>query len=124
MWLLKVKCLTPHIYAGISNAPILRIVVPISSSYLRLLMKVLIISACILRHKKYWTLNFVFVCCTYRRINLPWLYYGEQPGLASRVLQTEPLPVGFSFKGTNKVGMYLLYTVCSCMLLHFFLRQF
>ncbi|XP_017308711.1 meckelin [Ictalurus punctatus] len=38
----------------------------------------------------------------YWRINLPWLYYGEQPGLASRVLQTEPLPVGFSFKGTNK----------------------
>ncbi|TSK20226.1 Meckelin [Bagarius yarrelli] len=37
------------------------------------------------------------------RINLPWLYYGEQPGLASRVLQTEPLPVGFSFKGTTKL---------------------
>ncbi|XP_060756170.1 meckelin isoform X1 [Neoarius graeffei] len=37
----------------------------------------------------------------YWRVNLPWLYYGEQPGLASRVLQTDPLPVGFSFKGTN-----------------------
>ncbi|KAK3540968.1 hypothetical protein QTP86_007693 [Hemibagrus guttatus] len=39
----------------------------------------------------------------YWRINLPWLYYGEQPGLALRVLQTDPLPVGFSFKGTNKL---------------------
>ncbi|XP_062841802.1 meckelin isoform X2 [Trichomycterus rosablanca] len=38
----------------------------------------------------------------YWRTNLPWLYYGEQPGLAQRVLQTEPLPVGFSFKGANK----------------------
>uniref|UniRef100_A0AAR2LF12 Transmembrane protein 67 n=1 Tax=Pygocentrus nattereri TaxID=42514 RepID=A0AAR2LF12_PYGNA len=39
----------------------------------------------------------------YWRINMPWLYYGDQPGLASRVLQSEPLPVGFSFKGTNKL---------------------
>lgn len=61
MWLLKVKCLTPHIYAGISKAPILRIVAPISSSYLRLLMKVLIISACILWHKK--MLDFEFCVC-------------------------------------------------------------
>ncbi|XP_053343427.1 meckelin [Clarias gariepinus] len=38
----------------------------------------------------------------YWRLNLPWLYYGEQPGLASRVLQSEPLPVGFNFKGTDK----------------------
>ncbi|XP_072548358.1 meckelin [Salminus brasiliensis] len=38
----------------------------------------------------------------YWRTNLPWLYYGDQPGLASRVLQSEPLPVPFSFKGTNK----------------------
>ncbi|KAL7840509.1 hypothetical protein AOLI_G00258320 [Acnodon oligacanthus] len=38
----------------------------------------------------------------YWRINMPWLYYGDQPGLASRVLQSEPLPVGFNFKGTNK----------------------
>ncbi|XP_055066491.2 meckelin [Misgurnus anguillicaudatus] len=39
---------------------------------------------------------------SYWRSNLPWLYYGEQPGLASRILQTEPLPVGFSFKGAQK----------------------
>ncbi|XP_051577601.1 meckelin isoform X2 [Myxocyprinus asiaticus] len=39
---------------------------------------------------------------TYWRSNLPWLYYGEQPGLASQALQTEPLPVGFSFKGAQK----------------------
>ncbi|TRY84592.1 hypothetical protein DNTS_001329 [Danionella cerebrum] len=36
------------------------------------------------------------------RTNLPWLYYGEQLGSASRVLQNEPLPVGFSFKGPQK----------------------
>uniref|UniRef100_A0A3Q3W6K8 Uncharacterized protein n=1 Tax=Mola mola TaxID=94237 RepID=A0A3Q3W6K8_MOLML len=36
------------------------------------------------------------------RGNLPWLYYGEEPGLASRVLQTEPVPIGFSFRGKNK----------------------
>uniref|UniRef100_A0A8C7HSB2 Transmembrane protein 67 n=1 Tax=Oncorhynchus kisutch TaxID=8019 RepID=A0A8C7HSB2_ONCKI len=36
---------------------------------------------------------------SYWRANLPWLYYGDQPGLANRVLQTEPLPTGFSFKG-------------------------
>ncbi|KAI7806628.1 meckelin [Triplophysa rosa] len=39
---------------------------------------------------------------SYWRSNLPWLYYGEQSGLASRILQTEPLPVGFSFKGAQK----------------------
>ncbi|XP_056142398.1 meckelin [Lampris incognitus] len=39
---------------------------------------------------------------SYWRANLPWLYYGDQPGLASRVLQTDPLPVGFSFKGSKK----------------------
>ncbi|XP_052000101.1 meckelin [Xyrauchen texanus] len=39
---------------------------------------------------------------TFWRSNLPWLYYGEQPGLASQALQTEPLPVGFSFKGAQK----------------------
>uniref|UniRef100_A0A7N6FGU3 Transmembrane protein 67 n=1 Tax=Anabas testudineus TaxID=64144 RepID=A0A7N6FGU3_ANATE len=41
---------------------------------------------------------------SYWRANLPWLYYGEEPGLASRVLQTSPVPIGFSFRGTNKVG--------------------
>ncbi|KPP60114.1 meckelin-like [Scleropages formosus] len=39
---------------------------------------------------------------SYWRSNLPWLYYGDQPGLASRTLRTEALPTGFSFKGGNK----------------------
>ncbi|XP_047465822.1 meckelin isoform X2 [Mugil cephalus] len=38
----------------------------------------------------------------YWRDDLPWLYYGDKPGLASRVLQTNPVPVGFSFRGRNK----------------------
>uniref|UniRef100_A0A671UFT2 Transmembrane protein 67 n=1 Tax=Sparus aurata TaxID=8175 RepID=A0A671UFT2_SPAAU len=38
-----------------------------------------------------------------RRGNLPWLYYGDEPGLASRVLQTDPVPIGFSFRGRNKL---------------------
>lgn len=46
----------------------------------------------------------VSMTCDSRRSNLPWLYYGEQSGLASRILQTEPLPVGFSFKGAQKVS--------------------
>ncbi|XP_030248448.1 meckelin isoform X1 [Sparus aurata] len=39
---------------------------------------------------------------SYWRGNLPWLYYGDEPGLASRVLQTDPVPIGFSFRGRNK----------------------
>ncbi|XP_051262375.1 meckelin isoform X2 [Dicentrarchus labrax] len=39
---------------------------------------------------------------SYWRNNLPWLYYGDEPGLASRVLQTDPVPIGFSFRGRNK----------------------
>nr|XP_020462774.1 meckelin isoform X1 [Monopterus albus] len=39
---------------------------------------------------------------SYWRANLPWLYYGEEPGLASRVLQTNPVPIGFSFRGPKK----------------------
>ncbi|XP_054637503.1 meckelin-like isoform X1 [Dunckerocampus dactyliophorus] len=39
---------------------------------------------------------------SYWRLNLPWLYYGDEPGLASRVLQTEPVPVSFIFRGRNK----------------------
>ncbi|KAM9851613.1 meckelin [Aulostomus maculatus] len=39
---------------------------------------------------------------SYWRVTLPWLYYGDEPGLASRVLQTDPVPVGFSFRGKNK----------------------
>ncbi|XP_031432529.1 meckelin isoform X1 [Clupea harengus] len=37
---------------------------------------------------------------THWRTHMPWLYYGDQPGLASRVLQTQPLPIGYSFRGT------------------------
>uniref|UniRef100_A0A674IRL6 Transmembrane protein 67 n=1 Tax=Terrapene triunguis TaxID=2587831 RepID=A0A674IRL6_9SAUR len=36
------------------------------------------------------------------RQNLPWLYYGDQPGLASQVLHTTQFPASFCFKGTNK----------------------
>ncbi|KAM6410763.1 meckelin isoform 2-T2 [Pluvialis apricaria] len=36
------------------------------------------------------------------RHNLPWLYYGDQPGLASQVLEANHFPVIFSFKGTDK----------------------
>ncbi|XP_077383861.1 meckelin-like [Festucalex cinctus] len=39
---------------------------------------------------------------SYWRHNLPWLYYGDEPGLASRVLQTDPVPVSFNFRGRNK----------------------
>ncbi|XP_019747671.1 meckelin-like isoform X2 [Hippocampus comes] len=39
---------------------------------------------------------------SYWRHNLPWLYYGDEPGLASRVLQTDPVPVNFIFRGRNK----------------------
>lgn len=40
-----------------------------------------------------------------RRHYLPWIYYGDQPGLASQVLDTTQFPTGFSFKGTNKVSI-------------------
>ncbi|NXL56718.1 MKS3 protein, partial [Chordeiles acutipennis] len=36
------------------------------------------------------------------RHNLPWLYYGDQPGLASQVLEANNFPTIFSFKGTDK----------------------
>nr|XP_023668238.1 meckelin isoform X2 [Paramormyrops kingsleyae] len=39
---------------------------------------------------------------SYWRVNLPWLFYGDQPGLASRALRTEALPAGFTFKGAQK----------------------
>ncbi|KAK7881076.1 hypothetical protein WMY93_032326 [Mugilogobius chulae] len=39
---------------------------------------------------------------SYWKANLPWLYYGEEPGLANRVLQTYPVPIGFSFRGKNE----------------------
>ncbi|GAB5584105.1 meckelin isoform X1 [Prionailurus iriomotensis] len=36
------------------------------------------------------------------RRNLPWLFYGDQLGLAPQVLSTIPLPTNFSFKGENQ----------------------
>uniref|UniRef100_A0A8B9MMK9 Transmembrane protein 67 n=1 Tax=Accipiter nisus TaxID=211598 RepID=A0A8B9MMK9_9AVES len=36
------------------------------------------------------------------RHNLPWQYYGDQPGLASQVLEANHFPAIFSFKGTDK----------------------
>ncbi|KAM8826582.1 meckelin isoform 1-T1 [Synchiropus picturatus] len=39
---------------------------------------------------------------SYWRVGLPWLYYGDEPGLASRVLRTESVPIGFSFRGKNR----------------------
>lgn len=37
------------------------------------------------------------------RQNLPWLFYGDQLGLAPQVLSTTPLPTNFSFKGQTQV---------------------
>lgn len=48
-----------------------------------------------------------------RRSNLPWLYYGDEPGLALRVLQTEPVPIRFSFRGNNKVSEGLEWSLSS-----------
>ncbi|XP_041649533.1 meckelin [Cheilinus undulatus] len=39
---------------------------------------------------------------SYWRANLPWLYYGDVPGLASWVLRTDPVPIRFSFRGKQK----------------------
>ncbi|XP_077454683.1 meckelin-like [Stigmatopora argus] len=39
---------------------------------------------------------------SYWRNNLPWLYYGDEPGLASRVLRSDPVPVSFVFRGPKK----------------------
>ncbi|XP_037659112.1 meckelin [Choloepus didactylus] len=36
------------------------------------------------------------------RQTLPWLFYGDQLGLAPQVLSTTPLPTNFSFKGQNQ----------------------
>lgn len=38
------------------------------------------------------------------RQNLPWLFYGDQPGLAPQILGTTPLPTNFSFKGQNQLN--------------------
>uniref|UniRef100_A0A8C7XMI6 Transmembrane protein 67 n=1 Tax=Oryzias sinensis TaxID=183150 RepID=A0A8C7XMI6_9TELE len=40
---------------------------------------------------------------SYWRANLPWLYYGDEPGLAGQVLQNKPVPLSFSFRGTKKL---------------------
>ncbi|XP_059719660.1 meckelin isoform X2 [Haemorhous mexicanus] len=37
----------------------------------------------------------------YWRHNLPWLYYGDQPGLASQVLEKNHFPTTFTFKGAD-----------------------
>ncbi|XP_023557118.1 meckelin isoform X2 [Octodon degus] len=36
------------------------------------------------------------------RQNLPWLFYGEQSGLAPQILSSTPLPTDFSFKEQNQ----------------------
>ncbi|KAH0517635.1 Meckelin [Microtus ochrogaster] len=41
------------------------------------------------------------------RQNLPWLFYGDQPGLAPQVLSTTPLPTNFSFKGQHQCEISL-----------------
>uniref|UniRef100_A0A452SER0 Transmembrane protein 67 n=1 Tax=Ursus americanus TaxID=9643 RepID=A0A452SER0_URSAM len=41
------------------------------------------------------------------RENLPWLFYGDQLGLAPQVLSTTPLPTNFSFKGENQCEISL-----------------
>lgn len=51
-----------------------------------------------------WTVSSLVTLSVSRRVNLPWLYYGDEPGLASRVLQTDPVPISFSFRGRNKVS--------------------
>ncbi|XP_050021378.1 meckelin isoform X2 [Alexandromys fortis] len=37
------------------------------------------------------------------RQNLPWLFYGDQSGMAPQVLSTTPLPTNFSFKGQHQL---------------------
>lgn len=51
-----------------------------------------------------WAVHTHFDYSVCRRGNLPWLYYGDEPGLASRVLQTEAVPIHFSFRGKLKVS--------------------
>ncbi|XP_078543168.1 meckelin [Lissotriton helveticus] len=36
------------------------------------------------------------------RTNLPWLFYGEHPGLAARIITTSQFPVSFNFKGSDQ----------------------
>ncbi|KAM8966844.1 meckelin [Pelodytes ibericus] len=39
---------------------------------------------------------------TFWRPHLPWLYYDDQPGLASRVLTASPFPTSFTFKSREE----------------------
>ncbi|KAM9387053.1 meckelin [Phaethornis superciliosus] len=60
--------------------------------------------ACGLFHKIYMntaSLGNVHSIAFWRQ-NLPWLYYGDQPGLASQVLEANNFPTVFSFKRTDK----------------------
>ncbi|XP_008574634.1 PREDICTED: meckelin [Galeopterus variegatus] len=58
-----------------------------------------------------WLFQFVFKNTTglgtvhsisFWRQNLPWLFYGDQLGLAPQILSTTPLPTNFSFKEQNQ----------------------
>ncbi|KAE8599242.1 hypothetical protein XENTR_v10017114 [Xenopus tropicalis] len=40
---------------------------------------------------------------SYWRTNLPWLFYGDQPGLASRTLVSSPVPTSYTFKESEEV---------------------
>ncbi|XP_005381854.1 PREDICTED: meckelin [Chinchilla lanigera] len=46
------------------------------------------------------------------RQNLPWLFYGDQSGLAPQILSSTPLPTNFSFKGQNQ-NMKLTFVAAS-----------
>ncbi|KAM4704943.1 meckelin [Rhinophrynus dorsalis] len=51
---------------------------------------------------------------SYWRPNLPWLYYGDQPGSASQVLTASPVPTSYSFKAneeTQNTKLQFLATV-------------
>ncbi|XP_027417359.1 meckelin isoform X5 [Bos indicus x Bos taurus] len=47
------------------------------------------------------------------RQNLPWLFYGDQLGLAPQILSTTPLPTNFSFKGENQQSTKLKFVAAS-----------
>ncbi|XP_070659010.1 meckelin isoform X5 [Bos indicus] len=47
------------------------------------------------------------------RQNLPWLFYGDQLGLAPQILSTTPLPTNFSFKGENQQSTKLKFIAAS-----------
>ncbi|KAM9689582.1 meckelin isoform 1-T1 [Dama dama] len=47
------------------------------------------------------------------RQNLPWLFYGDQLGLAPQILSTTPLPTNFSFKGENQQNTKLKFVAAS-----------